>query len=180
MKKESSFSAEQLISEEAVGKFTSTAIQNSGGRDSTIAIQVNEAMNTLSYSKSARLSLSQSKEIDSITDAKIAQIAPAKRTYAELEKVQNVYLSLRERLFELENIGENDPIYPPPTKASVHRAFQAAFDCFDPSPENTGAAHFRDVLQQAAGILDIPALSALHTQRVAKRKSRASGDSGRV
>ena len=86
-------------------------------------------------------------------------LSPQKLNFHGLEDILEAYELWRNVRLQMEKIRDNNPQQAVPiSKARAHRAMDSVFRCFDEKPENLEAKHYRDLLQQAAGILELPPL----------------------
>jgi hypothetical protein len=97
-------------------------------------------------------------EVDQMNKPFFQLLSPKKHTYEGLESVLEAYQRWLAVRHALRKIKDEDRFAAPVSKDRAHKAMDAAFRCFDENPENLKAKHYRDLLQQAAQILELPPL----------------------
>lgn len=177
---------EELVSAEKIKEYFETSAKTFDGRDYRLDNALDHGSNALGLTRRAIIDLSAGKSVD-VSDENchyayaIALLSPEKRSFEGIEvafEAQKIWQEVRQDLYKY--AIENSNIAIAISKNRAHRLMDAAFRCFDANPENLEAKHYRDLLQQAAGILELPllgeekklsALSSAATKSVAPSKN---------
>jgi len=166
---------DDLISAERVRQYFDTPVKTADGTDYKLDGALDNGSNALCGASTARRNALNDKAPDAIEALYLPLLSPDKHSYQGLSDVDDAFERWKKIRITLEDINSGRIGAIIPTKKSVHKAFDGAYHCFDAAPENTAAKHYRDLLTQAAQILEIPPLGQSFAQRIEANPKVLSG-----